>query len=46
MQMLFDHWQLPMYNLDFKKISISMKQLLAEREVAVASLSGYSTSID
>lgn len=46
MQTLFDHWQLPMYNLDFKKISISMKQLLAEREVAVASLSGYSTSID
>ena len=42
MQTLFDYWQLPMYNLDFKKISISKKQLLAEREVAVASLGGYS----
>ena len=42
MQTLLHYWQLPMYNLDFKKISISMKQLLAEREVAVASLSGDS----
>ena len=42
MQTLFNYWQLPMYNLDFKKISVSMKQLLAEREVAKASLSGES----
>ena len=25
LQTLFDYWQLPMYNLDFKKISVSMK---------------------
>ena len=42
LQTLFNHWQLPMYNLDFKKISVSMKQLLEEREVAIASLGGYS----
>ncbi len=42
MQTLLDFWQLPMYNLDFKRIPISMEQLLAEREGAVASLSGYS----
>ena len=42
MQTLLDFWQLPMYNLDFTKIRTSKEQLLAEREAAVAPLSGYS----
>ncbi|MCK5744913.1 MAG: hypothetical protein KAH44_01810, partial [Oricola sp.] len=31
---IYRHWQMPMYNLDFRPIKVSLEELEAEREAA------------
>jgi hypothetical protein len=37
----YHHWQMPMYNLDFAMLHVSMEELEAEREAALWSEIGY-----
>ncbi|HET9640596.1 MAG TPA: hypothetical protein VFP12_15460 [Allosphingosinicella sp.] len=38
---LINHWQMPMYNLDFKEIPVPIEDLKAEREAAFWHEAGY-----
>ena len=38
---LFNFWQLPMYNLDFKMIEVPIAELEDERKIELANLGGY-----
>ena len=36
MRLLSNHWQVPMYNIDFKRIKVTLEELQDERDANMA----------